>query len=401
MTATASRDSSPYSPADRGQLADPYAGYAWLREHDPVHHHVEAGLPEFWALTRFADVWDAVRRPQVFSSAHGLTFHPDEIGELGLPPTMVMLDPPVHTRLRGLIGRGFTPRRIALLENDIRRYARSLIAELGDEFDLHRDYATRVPTHVLAELLGVPVAERERFDPWVAALTTLQDNGFDPSALTAPGAVAEMMDYFQGVIDERRVSPREDLIGTLVSAEIDGERLSDWDILGFCFVMVAGGNDTTGALIAHTIALLDRHPDQRELLLEDPGLTEPAVVESLRLESSVQGLARYTTEDAVVDGVTIPAGSKVMMMYAAANRDPAEFGPTADDMDIRRRPARHLAFSSGPHFCIGNHLARLQARVAVEELLTSCPEVSVDEAAGTRALSAFTRGWSSLPARVR
>lgn len=396
-----------YDPFDPDFLAEPWAAYAQLRDHDPVHHHPSGPhAPAFWALSRFEDVWEAVRRPEVFSSAQGLTFHPDEIGQLGLAPTIVMLDPPRHTQLRSLIGRGFTPRRIAGMEDDVRRFARGLIDELrrrvadGEGFDLHLDYATRIPTYTLATLLGVPAADRDRFDPWVKALTELQDGGFDPGALTAPEAVAEMFDYFGTVISNRRETPADDLIGALVSAEVDGERLTDWDILGFCFVMVAGGNDTTGALISHAIGLLDRFPEQRALLLAEPALIGAAVPEFLRLESSVQGLARTTTEDVTLHGVTIPAGEKVMMLYGAANRDEREFGPTVDQLDLRRQPARHLAFSSGPHFCIGSHLARLQTTIALEELLTAFPHIGVDESAGVRHRSAFTRGWASLPARV-
>jgi cytochrome P450 len=393
-----------YDPFDAGFQDDPYPAYAWLREHDPVHHHAKtSAAPAYWALTRFADVWEAVRRPEDFSSARGLTFYPDEIGQLGLAPTIVMLDPPVQTQLRGLVGKGFTPRRVAALESGIRAFVRALIADFGPETDLHRDFSSRIPTFVLAELLGVPEVDRGRFDPWVSTLTALQDDapsssGSALSAAAGAEAVAEMFGYFAGVIEERRRHPQDDLIGALVSAEIDGHRLSDWDVLGFCFVMVAGGNDTTGALISHGIALLDEHRDQRRLLLDDPDLIPSAISEFLRLESSVQGLARTTTREVEVAGVSIPAGEKVLMLYGSANRDTAEFGQDADRLDVRRSAVRHLGFSSGPHFCIGSHLAKLQARVAFEELLAAHPQVGVDRSRGVRHPSAFTRGWETLPA---
>ena len=183
------------------------------------------------------------------------------------------------------------------------------------------------------------------------------------------------------------------------TAELYGERLSDWDILGFCFVVAAGGADTTDELISHTVQLTGAHMDQREAVLADPDLLPGALVECLRYESSVQGLARTTLADVEVDGVEIPAGEKVLMLYGSANRDPREYGETADQLDVRREIGRHLAFSSGPHFCIGNHLARLQARVAVEELFAAHPHVQVDPDAGVRHESAFVRGWVSLPAR--
>lgn len=402
-----------YDPLDPAFLADPYPAFAWLREHDPVHHHAaDHRAPAFWALSRFEHVWDAVRRPDVFSSAGGLTFYRDEIGQLGIPPTIVMLDPPRQTRLRALIGRGFTPKRVAALEDRIRSFVRSRLEEMAARYadgavvDFHAEFASTVPTYVLAELFGVPESDRERFAPWVHALTQLQNDGFGSAALTgshastdALTAMAEMMEYFTAAIAARRASPGDDLLGALVAAEVEGQRLDDWDILGFCFVVVAGGSDTTASLISHAVTLLDAAPDQRRLLLEDPSLLPGALLEFLRLESSVQGLARTTLTDVEVDGVSIPAGEKVMMLYAAANRDPREFGPTADELDLRREIPRHLSFSSGPHFCVGSHLARLQARVALEELLAAHPWVSVDPAAGRRHESPFVRGWVSLPVR--
>lgn len=403
-----------YDPLDLDFLADPYPAYAALREHDPVHHHpADHRAPAFWALSRFEHIWDAVRRPEVFSSAQGLTFFPDEIGQLGLPPNLVMLDPPRHTRLRGLIGSGFTPRQVTRLEESIRRFTRGRLDEMaeragaGEQIDLHQDYSSTVPTFLLAELFGVPEADRVRFGPWVHQVTALQDQtlnggglGDQPDGITA---VAELLGYFAEVIAARRATPVEDaddLISLLIAAEIDGERLEDWDILGFCFVVTAGGSDTTAGLISNAVMLLDQAPEQRRLLLEDPGLISVGLLEFLRLESSVQALARTTTEDVTIDGVTIPAGQKVMMLYAAGNRDPREFGPDADRLDVRREIKRHLSFSSGPHFCIGSHLARLQARVALEELLARFPQVQVDPAAGVRHGSAFVRAWNSLPAQL-
>jgi cytochrome P450 len=400
-----------YDPLDGAFLADPYPTLAWLREHDPVHHRpADHRAPAFWALSRFADIWDAVREPDLFCSAQGLTFFPDEIGQLGLPPNIVMLDAPQHTRLRGLIGRGFTPRQVTRLEDAIRTFVRDRLEEIaaraqaGETVDLHQDYSATVPTFVLAELFGVPEADRLRFGPWVQSVTALQDQTLNGGGLDDPeradgiDAVGELLGYFSDVIASRRASgDQDDLIGALVAAELDGERLTDWDILGFCFVVTAGGSDTTAALISHAALLLSEAADQRQLLLDDPGLISPAMMEVLRLESSVQGLARATTRDVTIHDVTIPAGEKVMMLYGAGNRDPREFGDTADRLDVRREIRRHLAFSSGPHFCIGSHLAKLQARVALEELLAAHPHIHVDAATGTRHQSPFVRGWLSLP----
>jgi cytochrome P450 family 130 len=402
VTAT---DHPRYDPLDPVVLDDPYPAYRWLREYDPVHRHDggEHG-PRFWVLSRFADIWDAVRQPEVFSSAQGITYL-NEVDLLGLAPTMVMLDPPRHTRLRGLVGQAFTPRRVLALEERIRNFVRGRIDDMaaraadGEPVDLHRDFSSPLPTFVLATLLGVPEGDRDQFDPWVRALTRLQDEGFAAEEVQRAGdAVTGMYAYFSQVIAERRARPTDDMIGALVSAEIDGERLTDWDIMGFCFVMVAGGNDTTGNLVSHGVMLLDGDHAQRELLVADPSLIPGALLEFLRLESSVQGLARTTTRPVTLHGVDIPEGAKVMMLFGSGNRDEREFGPTAEALDVTRTIPRHLGFSTGAHFCIGSHLARLQARVAFEELLGRVPTVGVDVPAGRRLHSSFTRGWISLPA---
>ncbi|MGP4029610.1 cytochrome P450 [Actinomadura sp. 3N407] len=392
-----------YDPFDPGFQADPYPAYRRLRDDDPVHHHED---PPFWALSRFDDIWAATRDAEAFSSARGLTFYPDEIGRLGLAPTIVMLDPPRHTVLRRLVSHGFTPRRTAALEDMLREFARSRIAVMegkaadGEVPDLHRDFSSPLPTFALAHLLGVPEADRARFDPWVTALTTLQDDGFDMKAMKggAVEAVAEMFAYFTDVIAERRADPSGDLVSALTAAEVDGERLTDWDVLGFCFVMVAGGNDTTGNLVSHAVALLDGDHAQRERLAADPSLIPNALMEFLRLEGSVQALARTTTRPVTLHGTEIPEGEKVMMLFGSANRDEREFGPSASELDVTREIARHLGFSSGVHFCIGSHLAKLQARVALEELLAAHPNIGVDLERAERISSPFTRGWVTLPA---
>lgn len=393
-----------FEPLDPSFQNDPYSAYAWLRDNEPVHQHPAGpGYPEYFALSRFEDIWNAVRDPETFSSAQGLTFFPDEIAKLGLPPNIVMLDPPRHTRLRSLIGRGFTPRHVARLEARIRAFCRERLAGLGP--DLHQGYSATIPTFVLAELFGVPEADRVRFGPWVQQVTALQDqtlSGSDASSSSFT-AVAELLGYFSDVLADRRagIGRGEDLITSLVDAEIDGERLTDWDILGFCFVVTAGGSETTAGLISHAVSLLSTAPSQRAELAADPSLMEAAVSEFLRLESPVQGLARTTTRDVTLHQVTIPTGTKVLMLYGSANRDPREFGPTADSLNIHREIPRHLAFSSGPHFCIGNHLARLQARVALEELLAAYPNIEVDAANGVRHQSAFVRTWVELPVARR
>jgi cytochrome P450 len=394
-----------YDPYDPAVLDDPYQAYRQLRDTDPVHlHHGRGADGDFYVLSRFADIWDAVRDTATFSSAHGLTFR-NESEALGLAPTIVMLDPPVHTKLRALIGSAFTPRRVMRLEDELRAFVRERVAVMeqraagGEPVDLHQDFSSPIPTFVLGSLLGIPESDRARFDPWVRGLTRLQNAGFAVEEITdAFASVAEMYAYFSDVIAARRREPADDLLGALVAAEIDGERLTDWDILGFCFVMVAGGNDTTGNLISHGVMLLDGDHAARDRLVAEPSLIPGALLEFLRLESSVQGLARMTTRPVVVGDTEIPEGVKVMMLYGSGNRDEREFGPDADRLDVTREVKRHLAFSSGAHFCIGSHFARLQARVAFEELLARQPHIGVDAAAGSRLHSSFVRGWITLPA---
>ena len=408
-TGTTTSGPAVFDPFDPAHLADPYPAYQVLRDTDPVHHHPGDGTqarPEFWALSRYADVDAAVTAPDLFSSASGLTFYADEIEKLGLAPTIVMMDPPEHSTKRRLLAKAFSPKRVAETEPIIRDFVRTRLADMaerhsaGEIVDLHRDFSSQVPTFVLAHLFDLPEADRPLFDPWVTALTSLQDEGFRPEGLDggALGAVGAMFEYFGALITERRATPGDDLISALTQAEIEGETLTDWDVLGFCFVIVAGGNDTTGNLISHTAALLDQHPDQRTMLAADPGLIPGALVECLRMESSVQALARTTTRAVTIEGMRIPAGEKVMMLYGSANRDERRYGPTAGQLDITREDTGHLAFSRGPHFCIGSHFARLQARLAVEELYAAHPEVGVDHAAAVRTVSPFTRGFASLPA---
>jgi cytochrome P450 len=216
--------------------------------------------------------------------------------------------------------------------------------------------------------------------------------------LSATDAVGEMFGYFHRLIEKRRSEPGDDMLSALVHGRLrGGEEVSLAKILGMGFTMVTGGNDTTTGLLGGSLELLTRHPDQRALLLEDPGRLVGAIEEFLRLTSPVQGLARTTTRDVTIDGRTIPRGRKVMLLYASANRDPREFGPQAETCDVTRRVRRHMTFSYGPHHCIGAAAARLQARIALEELLSRCPEFVVDADAGRYAPGHFVRRFESLP----
>jgi len=382
-----------YDPLDRGTQEDPYPVYRRLRDEAPVHQTSYG----FWVLSRFDDVFQAALDTATFSSAQGLTFEENEILTLGLKPTLVMMDRPQHTTFRRLISRGFTPRKVAELEPALRAFVRSRVATLAEseESDFIEALAGPLPTLVVAMYLGVPESDRARFDVWSNAI--VQANATGNTVRDAAGAVAGLYGYFTELIEWRRQHPGDDMLSDLVAAEVDGQPLHLDEILGYCFVMIAGGNDTASGLLGGAAVALTERPDQRRLLLDDPGLMPGAVEELLRLTSPVQGLSRTTTHEVELHGSRIAAGSKVHLLYGSANRDPREFGPTADDLDVTRRFRRMLTFGNGPHHCIGAGAARLQARVVLEELFRAVPDFAVDASRGRFAPGPFVRRYESLP----
>ena len=370
----------------------PWAAYAELREGDPVH---DAG--DFWVLSRFADVYDAARDTTTYPSARGLTMTDGE-AELGLVAEfapMVMLDPPDHTVFRRMVSRGFTPRQVTELEPRIRSFVRERLAGVAadGEADIVASLLKPLPSMVVAHYLGVPEEDRPRFDTWTDAIVAATSAG---NALDSADAAAEMFGYFSDLIELRRGDPRDDTVSQLAAA---GDDVSVLQMLGFAFTMVAGGNDTTTGLLGVALQLLTEHPDQRRLLVEDPALVPDAVEEFLRLASPVQGLARTTTREVTLHGQVVPAGARVLLLYAAANRDPREFGPDAEELDVRRGPRRIVAFGHGAHHCLGAAAARLAARVVLEELLAAMPDFEVDAAAGTFAEGHYVRRYATLPVR--
>jgi cytochrome P450 len=382
-----------FEPAGGEAWRDPFTRYRALRDHDPVHHVADG---DYWVLSRFADVFAAAVDPATFSSAKGLTFAYGEMENLGLEAPIVMMDPPAHTKLRQLVTHRFTPRRIAALEPMIRAFVRERVDRLHEagRGDVVETLFKPLPSMVVAHFLGVPVADRRLFDRWTNAIVAAQAEG---ALLDAGAAVGEMFGYFGRLIERRRHDPGDDMLSVLVHGRIDDAPVSAAQILGFGFTMVTGGNDTTTGLLGGACELLTRHPDQRAALIEDPSRMRDAVEELLRLTCPVQGLARTATRDVTIGDRTIPAGRKVLLLYASANRDPREYGPDAETFDVGRRARRHLAFSYGPHHCIGAAAARLQARVALEELLERCPDFVVDADAGRFAPGAFVRRYASLP----
>jgi cytochrome P450 len=382
-----------YDPLDPATQRDPYPVYRRLREEDPVHRTSHG----FWVLSRFDDVFGATLDTATFSSAQGLTFGENEIVTLGLKPTLVMMDRPQHTTFRRLISRGFTPRKVAEFEPALRDFVRHRVAILAEsgESDFVGALAGPLPTLVVAMYLGVPESDRARFDSWSNAI--VQANATGTTVRDASDAIAGLYGYFTELIAWRRDHPGDDMLSDLVAAEVDGRPLPLDEILGYCFVMIAGGNDTASGLLSGSAVALTEHRDQRRRLLGDPGLLPGAVEELLRFTTPVQGLSRTTTGDVELHGTPIAAGSKVHLLYGSANRDPREFGPTADDLELTRAFRRMLTFGNGPHHCIGAAAARLQGRVALEELLRVLPDFTVDPSRGRFAPGPFVRRYESLP----
>ncbi len=393
-----------YDPFSPELIADPYPFYARLRDEHPVYYNERL---DCYVLSRYDDIYRALRKPQIFSSAQGLTPEKDEISKLGIPPTFIMMDPPDHTRLRRLITKAFTPDTVKALEPKIRAFVVERIEAMkakaagGEPVDLIPEIASPLPTMVVADILGVPPEDRERFDPWSDAITSASAD-FTLDVEKAIGAVQGLVTYFGGMCQARRANPTDDMITKLTQAEVDGDTLTDWDILGFCFVMIAGGNDTTSNFIGNSTEQLDKHPDQRRQLIENPSCIPNATEELLRIESVVQGLSRTTTVDVEYYGTTIPAGSKVHNLYASGNRDPRHWGDDADELNIHREIDKHLSFAQGPHFCIGAHVARLMIRIYFEEMGAHIGEAyEVDWDNAERRKSGFTRGYTKLPLCIR
>src|SRR6478752_3716842 len=368
-----------YRPSTAETWASPWQMYADLRDHDPVHHVDRSGGRDYYVLSRHADVLAAAVDTATYSSAQGLTVEYDELEVIGLADNrpLVMLDPPDHTAFRKLVARGFTPRQVTSLEPEVRAFVVERLERLRDEGggDIVETLFKPLPSRVVAHYLGVPEGGRDRFDDWTHAIVSASSAG---AIGAATDAITQMMGYFSELIDRRRVEPGDDTVSHLVAAGVGDDDAGLLSILAYVFTVVTGGNDTTTGMLGGTVQLLEADRDQRKLLLDDPALVADAVEELLRLTSPVQGLARTTTRDVELHGTTIPAGRKVLLLYGAANRDPRRYGADADELDVRRRPTQILTFSQGSHHCLGAAAARLQARVAIEELLARCPDFAVD-----------------------
>ena len=389
-----------YDPYDVDINADPYPTYTRLREEAPIYHNERY---DFWALTRHEDVQKALVNWQVFSSSRGDLL--DILrAKIELPKGVVMWeDPPLHTTHRGILSRVFTPKRMAQLEDQVRAYCiRCLDPLVGTAgFDIITELASMLPMRVIGMLLGIPeqdqIAVRNRTD------RDLRTRPGQPMVIVEEEVVTG--EQFADYIDWRAEHPSDDLMTILLNAEFEDETgetrsLTRQEVLTYTSVLAGAGNETTGRLIGWLAKVLAEHPDPRRLVVEDRSLLQNVIEETLRFEPTGHANARYVTEDIEYYGTTMPAGSAVLLIMASANRDPRRFDEP-DRYDILRKDVQHLTFGYGLHFCLGTHLARLEGRVALDELLNRWTEWDVDYSGIKLASTSTVRGWERLPIIVR
>ena len=363
--------------------------YAHLLAERPVHYFADFD-PPFYTLSRHADVQQALRDIDTFSSEFGQ-------GPRFTPPAGMLSNPPQHTFFRSLVQQAFSPRAIEAMRGRVEALADALLDECpAGEWDLHEDFAFPLPVIVIAEMLGIPAADLHLFKRWSDAAVAAMGLA-DPSAYASE--LGDLASYLLAQIHERRAAPGNgDLIDGLVQAEQDGKGLADEEVLSVVNQLLVGGNETTTSLITNAVWRLLERPTLWRRLVDEPGLVDQALEESLRFDPPVLGLYRSTTRPVELHGVRIPQGAKVMLHYAAANRDPEQWDdPNTFSLD---RPAqRHLAFGLGVHFCLGAQLARLEAGTALRTLVRRCPDLRLVNA-GERITPWFLWGRRRLPVAV-
>lgn len=375
---------------------DPFPMYRRLRDEAPAYHHPELG---FWALSRYADVLDALHDTDTYCSRHGITL------EARSPlPMMITMDPPEHTAMRRLVSRAFTPKRISDLEEHIRtlstRYLdemETVAAEQGS-CDLIADYAGKLPMDVISKMLGVPDADQDMLREWTD-LMLVREEGIPDVTPEGEQAGARLFEYFLDHVRSVRAAGAEgdDLTSALVRIESDGTRLDDIEVVAFGFLLIIAGNETTTKLLGNALFWLTRFPDERARIVADPGLIPDAIEEILRYEGSTQLMARTLTRDVELHGEHMTEGSKVLLLLGSGNRDERVWADP-DRFDItRERPVQHLSFGHGIHVCLGAALARLEMRISLEEIHRRFPGYQVDTDRCVRIHSGNVRGYSSVP----
>jgi cytochrome P450 len=369
---------------------DPYPAYARLRRDSPVYREPRYGA---FLLTRFEDVDGALRDHETWRSGAGPAPMPMPSGATMLP-LLAATDPPHHDQLRGLVTRAFTPRRVAESEDRIGEFARRLVAQLPDgAFDLVPGLSVPLPVAVIAEILGVDASHEADFRRWSDATVGLMEGPPEPAKMQAS---LELMMYFRELAAQRRKAPKDALLSDLLRAEIDGRRLTESELDGFFVMLLVAGNETTTNWISNQLHLLAARPDLWKACREDRRLVPRALEETLRFDSPVQNLGREATRDVTLHGVEIPTGSRLVVSYGAANRDPEAFdGP--DEYRLDRGELRHLAFGQGRHFCLGAGLARVEGRVALDALLDRFESIEPGAAPAKRLHSTVIRGFETLP----
>ena len=381
---------APYSPFDEATLRDHAQGYGRLLADAPVSL-VEGYDPPFYILARYDDVEAALRNIEVFSSHQGQ-------GPRYTPPSGMVCDPPLHTLHRGLVQQAFTPGAIRALAPSIEALTAELLDAVAerDGFDIHDDFAFPLPVVIISRLLGVPSEDIQKFKHWSDASVEAM-GAEDPTPWMAE--LGALQAYLLEQIRARRTSstPPDDLITRMVVAESEGVRLDDEAILGLVSQLLVGGNETTTSLITNVVWRLLEDRALWKRVVADPGLIDRAVEESLRFDPPVLGLFRATTRDTVVGDTAIPRGAKVMLHYAAGNRDPSVF-EAPDRFSLDRPPRKHLSFAIGVHVCIGAEMARLEARIALKALTTRFPDLELVDR-GERIKPFFLWGRRRLPVR--
>lgn len=383
-----------FTPAVR---SDPFAFYRRMQQEDPVH---DTGFG-MWMLSGYEECHLALRDPRFSAEFRTMADYEATmrmVGRVGpvqelMERLMLFRDAPDHTRLRGLVQRAFTPRMLEGIRARVQEVADELLDGVGESFELMADYAWSLPVIVIAELLGVPPSERDRFRGWAGDLALAFDLGITPERRQRAEAAAEAFTaFFLALIEERAAEPRGDLLEEMAAAEEHGDRLSSEELVSNLVLLLIAGHETTMNLIGNgTLAVL-RHPEQRAALLAEPAL---AVEELLRYESPVQLAMRFLHEDVELRDRTLPKGARVMLLLGAANHDPARF-PAPDVLDLRRGDRGHLSFGGGPHFCLGNALARMEGAIALPTLFARFPGLRLAGGEPTYRQTMTLRGLEAL-----
>ena len=378
----------------------PHAWLAHLRRHDPVHWQDEPGGPGFWAITRYEDCVTVNRDYERFSSAAQGTMpfelDADEIAQQGL--MMLNMDPPLHTRYRRLVNKGFTPRMVRDLEESIHRAADSIIDEVIEtgQADFVTQISAELPLQVIAELLGVPQEDRHRMFEWSNRMVGNEDPEYQDQTELALTSAMELYAYASELFAKKRIDPHADLMSALTTVEIEGERLSDMELELFFLLLTVAGNETTRNLMSGAMHAFFQNPEQWQRLLDDRSLLPSAVDEMLRFVTPVMNFRRTAMVDTELSGTKIAAGDKVVFFHASANRDLDIFNDP-DTFDVGRDPNPHIAFGGGgPHFCLGTNLARMEIRVMFEHLLDRMPDIRQDGEV-QRLQSQFINGVKHIP----